>query len=158
MFIWYSSNMLIWYLFDMFICYLFTCSCRTPVHMITSSQAHMSYVPAYTTTYGHTWSLVTRSHIHLITQWSPVLSHTHVLLKYSRVHLFIVPCAHMACTHDVACSHIHTPMYTHWFTRYTCALIRHVYMLERFHMFPPSVPKRKRGVGGIHVYIHMLVC
>ena len=131
------------------------------IHMLIWSQVYKlicSYVPAYTTTYGHTWSLVTRSHIHLITQWSPVLLHTYVLLKYSRVHLFIVPCAHLACTHDVACSHIHTPMYTQWFTRYTYALIRHVYMLECFHMSPPSVPKRKRGVGSIHVYIHMLVC
>ena len=130
------------YLFDMFICYLFIWS---KVHKLICS-----YVPAYTTTYGHTWSLVTRSHIHLITQWSPVLLHTHVLLKCSRVHLFIVPCAHMACTHDIACPHTHTPMYTHWFTlshnhRYTCAHIRYVCMLERFHMFPPSVPNWKGG-------------
>ena len=134
----------------MFICYVSTCSWRTPVHMITSLQAHMFIRARVPTTYGHAWSLVTWPRIHLITQCSPVLLYTHVLLICSRVHLFIVPCAHMACTHDIACPHTHTPMYTHWFTlshnhRYTCALIRYVCMLERFHMFPPSVPNWKGG-------------
>ena len=158
MFIWYSSNMLIWYLFDMFICYLFTCSCRTPVHMITSLQAHM-FIRARVHNYIR---------VHLITGHMITYTLDHSMFTRSLVHT--------RSTQMLACSLVYSPMrsygmytwcrmltytYAHVYTLiYTvpCALIRHVYMLERFHMFPPSVPKRKGGVGGIHVYIHMLVC
>ena len=151
-------HMFICHLSDVFICYVstrsyVTCPHAHVAHLFIWSQVSKlicSYVPVYTTTYVTHWSLVTWSHIHLITHCSPVLLYTHVLLVCSRVHSIIVPCVHMACTHDIACSHTHTPMYTHWFTlshdhRYTCALIRHVYMSERFHMFPSSLPNRKGG-------------
>jgi hypothetical protein len=97
-------------------CSYLTCPHVHSAHLFICSQVYKlicSYVPVYQLyTYTHI-SLVTWPRIHLITQCSPVLLYTHVLLICSRVHLFIVPCAHMAGTHDIACSRTHTPMYTH---------------------------------------------
>jgi len=108
MFIWYSSNMLIWYLFDMFICYLFTCSCRTPVHMITSSQAHMFI----------------RARVHNYIRTHMIAGHT---ITYTLDHPMVTrSLAHTRSTQMLACSLVYSPMRS--YGMYTwCRMLTYTY-------------------------------